>query len=549
MTPQVGFDDFVRTRGADLRRLAYLLTFDGAQADELADRTLAQCLARWPRIDPFEDPYDVARALLAARAGRRTFHRRRRPSSGPIDLDDRARDRLLAGLPALTPSQRRVAVLRVVEGMSEKDTADALGRSAKAVRGETLAALARLQAVDSGPGDDRPGGAERARSLRRTDRRRMLAGLAVAAAAAAFGAVTVFAPDHPARVVAAAPAGAPSSLPLGYSLPRADAAPAAQSGGFVLDRGRKPRTYSGHWLYDADTARPLREIGNLDGPVVRVGAAAIDPGPLARIVFVRTWDVTAACAPRCAGHDSADQRPEQDHVWRLYEMDPKTGAEHALTDAALGEGPTQLAFSRSGRRLAVVTGQVIRVLDATNRQVPASVVTFTSTNPTPVLGFATDDGPLLIWETETNSVTVWATRQWVTAIDVADSSRRSVVFDSFEAGCDPTPSLWLASTGQLLLETTCGDRQAPRDANVSRIYTASGTGIHLVETTKRPQGYYEDLALDSSGTVLVRHLGPRPSCGGEAAAYRVSLDGRQSHVLGTDHPRCLPAAAADLATG
>ncbi|MDX6230415.1 MAG: hypothetical protein QOI76_3805 [Frankiales bacterium] len=51
-----GFDDFVRLRSHELRRVAYLLTGNLADADDLVQTALVKLLPRWTRVERAGDP-------------------------------------------------------------------------------------------------------------------------------------------------------------------------------------------------------------------------------------------------------------------------------------------------------------------------------------------------------------------------------------------------------------------------------------------------------------------------------------------------------------
>ncbi|MDQ1727849.1 MAG: hypothetical protein QOK14_1894, partial [Frankiaceae bacterium] len=182
-----GFDEFVALRGADLRRLAFLLTSDRREAEELVESTLARCLAGWRRLEQEQDPFEYARGVLFQHGAPRRrrlatlladalpHHARNRreaaepPTGGSDDGDageltgDEDRQELLCGLSGLRGIERKVVVLRLVEGLSEPETATVLRRSPAAVRRHGDAAVRRIREAAAGAGTGPPDRGQRPR--------------------------------------------------------------------------------------------------------------------------------------------------------------------------------------------------------------------------------------------------------------------------------------------------------------------------------------------------------------------------------------------------
>jgi RNA polymerase sigma-70 factor (sigma-E family) len=149
---RVDFDEFVRARVAALGRIAYLLTGDRHQAEDLVQVTLERCAVHWHRLD---DPDAYARRVLYSRAVSWWRVRRRRrgevltdrppePAAGPVgDLDLRVV--LQRALARLTPRQRAVLVLRFYEDHTERETARLLDVTVGTVKSQTRHALRRLR--------------------------------------------------------------------------------------------------------------------------------------------------------------------------------------------------------------------------------------------------------------------------------------------------------------------------------------------------------------------------------------------------------------------
>src|SRR5262249_60974114 len=65
VTETAEFDDFVRARSTHLLRLAYLLTRDHGNAEDLLQTALARSWSAWRRIDGDPEPY-VGRVMVNA---------------------------------------------------------------------------------------------------------------------------------------------------------------------------------------------------------------------------------------------------------------------------------------------------------------------------------------------------------------------------------------------------------------------------------------------------------------------------------------------------
>ncbi len=136
MDPFEGFREFVVARGPALTRTAYLLTGDGASAEELVQSALVKAATRWNRVTAAGNPEAyIRRIMVNDRIGWwRRFGRREVPVSAPPDRvshdeSDAAARRLdlAAALAQLPPRQRAVIVMRFYEDLSEAETAETLG--------------------------------------------------------------------------------------------------------------------------------------------------------------------------------------------------------------------------------------------------------------------------------------------------------------------------------------------------------------------------------------------------------------------------------------
>jgi RNA polymerase sigma-70 factor (sigma-E family) len=138
-------------------RLAFLLTGDRSQSEDLVHDAFVRCVGRFGHLRAHEafDAYlrrtivnlhtsrlrrvRVERAYLSKEAGRGTG----RLTSGMPDVA--GREDMWRRLRTLPPRQRAVLVLRYYEDLSERETADALRCSVAAVKSLTARATAALR--------------------------------------------------------------------------------------------------------------------------------------------------------------------------------------------------------------------------------------------------------------------------------------------------------------------------------------------------------------------------------------------------------------------
>jgi RNA polymerase sigma-70 factor (sigma-E family) len=149
---RAAFEEFVAGRSAALGRVAYLLTGNVHDAEDLLQQTLINVAARWGHIESDPEAY-VRRALYHQHV---SWWRRRRRSpvtvSDPPDIPAHDPDASMtvavhAALVRLAPRQRAVLVLRYFEDLTEVETAAVLGISVGTVKSQTRDALARLRLV------------------------------------------------------------------------------------------------------------------------------------------------------------------------------------------------------------------------------------------------------------------------------------------------------------------------------------------------------------------------------------------------------------------
>ncbi len=153
-----------------LARTAWLLCGDAHQADELVQQALVRTYLAWDRARERE-PLAYARRVLANQRVSTWRRRRREVLLGPAGMPETPvpgaqdaharRDQLVRALALLTPRQRRVVVLRHLEGLSEKEVADDLGVSVGTVKSTASRALVTLRGALQDDDGARPGAGAR----------------------------------------------------------------------------------------------------------------------------------------------------------------------------------------------------------------------------------------------------------------------------------------------------------------------------------------------------------------------------------------------------
>lgn len=166
------FDAWVAARGPALLRLAYVLTGNAADAEDVVQDALSRALPRWERISRVEDVDAYVKRIVvnAHTSWWRKFRRRESPSSyvsshldavesvaGPGDGPGHdERRRLWAACRALPEAQRTAVVLRYYEQLEYDEIAALTGVAEGTVRSRVSRGLAVLRAglgADGG-GDD-----------------------------------------------------------------------------------------------------------------------------------------------------------------------------------------------------------------------------------------------------------------------------------------------------------------------------------------------------------------------------------------------------------
>jgi RNA polymerase sigma-70 factor (sigma-E family) len=148
---------FVEHRARALR-LARLLTDSDADAEDLVADAFARLYPKW-RAGKVDDAGGYVRVAIVngarSRWRRRAVARNRMPaltgvSSAGVSEDQVAalvdRDRVRGALIALPVQMRAVVALRVLDDLSERETAEVLGVSVGTVKTQLSRAMARLRA-------------------------------------------------------------------------------------------------------------------------------------------------------------------------------------------------------------------------------------------------------------------------------------------------------------------------------------------------------------------------------------------------------------------
>jgi RNA polymerase sigma-70 factor (sigma-E family) len=150
------FREFMRDRTSPLHQSAYLLCGDWHLAHDLVQETLLKAYLHWPRVRRADCPDAYVRRILLNEAhGRWRRRKRTMPPARFTDMAEPAvpdateeiarRAGLLEALLTLPLRQRATVVLRYLEGMSERETAAALGCGEGTVKSQSARALTTLR--------------------------------------------------------------------------------------------------------------------------------------------------------------------------------------------------------------------------------------------------------------------------------------------------------------------------------------------------------------------------------------------------------------------
>ena len=158
MTPseEQEFAAFVRERGDRLLRYAHLLVADRAEAEDVVQVALMRVARHWSKQLDAPEAYVRTAILNAVRDGARRRHLVPVPAEPTDDQSHSdgdhsealaARSRLEGLLGVLPPRQRATVVLRVVEGLSEAETAAALDCSVGTVKSNLARGLDKVRVL------------------------------------------------------------------------------------------------------------------------------------------------------------------------------------------------------------------------------------------------------------------------------------------------------------------------------------------------------------------------------------------------------------------
>ena len=165
------FDDWVAARGPALLRLAYTLTGDAGEAEDVVQEALSRALPRWSRIAAVDDTDAyVRRMVVNAHTSRwRAWRRRVSPVEQVADVAvaDRSgpehdeRQRIWDACRALPEIHRTAVVLRFYEQLEYAEIAALTGVREGSVRSRVSRGLAALRielgselGSETGEGDD-----------------------------------------------------------------------------------------------------------------------------------------------------------------------------------------------------------------------------------------------------------------------------------------------------------------------------------------------------------------------------------------------------------
>jgi RNA polymerase sigma-70 factor (sigma-E family) len=152
----VTFEAFVEQQGSALLRLAFVLTGNHHEAEDLAQTALAEVYRHWRKVSAARSPEAYARRVLVN--GFLSHRRRRWTGERPVEVADRdlppvadhasavvEREVLRARVAELPPRARTVVVLRFWADLDDDAIAEAMGTTPSTVRVTASRALAALR--------------------------------------------------------------------------------------------------------------------------------------------------------------------------------------------------------------------------------------------------------------------------------------------------------------------------------------------------------------------------------------------------------------------
>jgi len=161
------FEAYVAARGPALMRLAYVLTGNEADAQDVVQEALSRALPRWQRIAAADDPDAYVRRMVvnAHVSWWRKFKRKESPVHEVVLPDTHAgaddetvvragNDELWAACVRLPRDQRAAVVLRYYEQLSFAEIAALSGVAEATARSRVHRGLATLRTAMGLKGDD-----------------------------------------------------------------------------------------------------------------------------------------------------------------------------------------------------------------------------------------------------------------------------------------------------------------------------------------------------------------------------------------------------------
>ena len=141
------FEELFRREHATMLRVAYLLLGSRAAAEEATQDAFAKVYERWRRVENHGGYLRTCVVNRCRNLQRRQRVERRHAASETVGYEELEARELLDALGSLPLKQRAAVVLRFYEGLSEAETADALGIPAGTVKSSVSRALAKLREV------------------------------------------------------------------------------------------------------------------------------------------------------------------------------------------------------------------------------------------------------------------------------------------------------------------------------------------------------------------------------------------------------------------
>lgn len=151
VTTDPAYSEFVLARQGKLRRAAYLMCGDAAQAEDLVQEALIALAEKWESVqhpDAFVRKVIYRQRVSWWRRSRHELATELLPDRGVDDgATTRARDdEVHEVLRTLPPRQRAALVLRYFEDLTEAQTAEVMGVATGTVKSLSHQAVARMRA-------------------------------------------------------------------------------------------------------------------------------------------------------------------------------------------------------------------------------------------------------------------------------------------------------------------------------------------------------------------------------------------------------------------